>query len=132
MQHLNDLKRKHSKSAKLRCDDLKQAEYIKSKKFTLREKKLLFKLRSRTLDVKQNFKNQHRDPWCGSCGLFQETQSHLLQCPKIVTKLNYLRGKTAYLNENDIYGDIKKQEVIIRIYSDILEIREELRIKAIE
>ena len=76
--------------------------------------------------MKQNFRNLNQDPWCISCGLFQETQSHLLQCPEIVTKLNYLTGKTSKLNENYIYGNIKNQEIIVRIYSDILNIRSQL------
>ena len=81
LQFLNTQKKKHSKSEHLNCIQLKVAEYLKDSRFNTREKQLLFKLRSRTLDVKQNFKNQHKTPWCVSCGLFQETQSHLLQCP---------------------------------------------------
>ena len=64
---------------------------------------------------------------CISCGLFPESQGHLLQCPQLVTKLNYLSGKVSKLNEYDIYEDIEKQQIILRIYSDILEVREKLK-----
>ena len=96
------------------CDQL-QVQFEK--------KQLLFKLRSRTLDVKQNFKNQNQSPWCLTCGLFPETQGHLLQCPEIVTKLNYLKGIASKLNENDVYSSIPKQEIIVNIYTDIIEER---------
>jgi hypothetical protein len=126
LQHLNNLKKKHSKSEFLECRDVKMAEYIKDPRFNTRKKQLLFKLRSKTLDVKQNFKNQNQNPWCTSCGLFQETQGHLLQCPALVKNLQYLRGKTSILNEKFIYGSLEQQEIIVNIYSDIMEVRENM------
>ena len=77
--------------------------------------------------MKLNFPGQNNNVWCISCGLFPESQSHLLQCPKLVTHVNYLCGKTSKLNENDIYGDVRKQEKIINIYSELLEVRENLK-----
>ena len=94
--------------------------------FNSKKKQLLFKLRSRTLNVKQNFKNDNQNPWCTSCGLFQETQAHPLQCPALVQNLNYLKGKTSTLNESDVYGSTEKQLIIVNIYNDILEVRENL------
>ena len=76
------------------------------------------------MDVKGNFKNQNPNPWCISCGLFQETQGHLLQCPPLVQNLNYLQGQSSKLEEKYIYGNIEQQIVIVNIYSDILEERE--------
>ena len=52
---LEGRKNKNSKSKFLNCEELKMADYIKNPALTTREKQLLFKLRSRTLDVKQNF-----------------------------------------------------------------------------
>ena len=127
LEYLNSLKKKHSKSNHLDCRDLKMAEYLKDSRLNTKKKQLLFKLRSKTLDVKQNFKNEHKNPWCTSCGLFQETQGHLLQCPQLVKNLQYLRGRTSKLNENNIYGSIEQQEMIVNIYSDILEVRENLQ-----
>ena len=46
--------------------------------------------------------------------------------------LHYLRGKTSKLNENDIYSTIEKQEIIVNIYSDILEVRENLKEDAVK
>ena len=124
LQHLNKMKTSHSKSKYLKCDDIKRAEYIKSPRLSHKEKILLFKLRSRTLDVKENFKNQHKDMLCISCGLFPETQSHLLQCPELVAKLSHIIGNN--ISENQIYGSVDQQEIIVKVYSDILEVREKL------
>ena len=74
----------------------------------------------------ENANNLSSNPWCISCGLFPETQSHLLQCPQLVIDLTYLDVKASKLNENYIYGNLKQQKMIVKIYSDILEIREKL------
>lgn len=126
LKFLNNLKKKHSKSKFLDCTQQKTAEYLKNPRLSTKQKQLLFRLRSKTLDVKQNFSGQHKNLWCTSCGLFPESQSHLLQCPQLVINLKYLTGKTSKLNENFIYGNIHQQEMIVNIYSDILEVRENL------
>ena len=77
LKYLNNLKTKHSKSDSLVCTEVEMAEYISTPRMDTKKKELLFKLRSRTLDVKENFKNQQQNPWCISCGLFQETQGQL-------------------------------------------------------
>ena len=56
-----------------------------------REKKLLFKLRSKTLDVKKNFGN-HDNPWCTSCGIFEETQAELRKLASSASALAERRG----------------------------------------
>ena len=44
----------------------------------------------------------------------------------IVVHLGYLAGTTSTPDENDIYRIIEKQKTIVKIYSDIREIRERL------
>ena len=129
---LEDQKTKHSKLKFMNTKELKTAEYIKSPVFSTREKKLLFKLRSRTIDVKCNFPGKYGDLWCISCGLYQETQGHLLQCPEIIKKLQYLNLKLSTVSENFIYGTIEEQQIIVNMYSDILEVREKLKQKDIK
>ena len=79
------------------------------------------------MDVKLNFPGQNKDVWCISCRLFPESQAHVLQCPQLVTRLSYLSGKTSTLREEDIYGSIEKQKIIVNIYSDLLIVRENLK-----
>ena len=127
LKYLAEQKKKHSKAAFLKCDELKMAEYLQDPRFTTYEKQLLFKLRSKTINVEENVKGMNSTPWCTSCGLFRETQGHLLQCPELVKCLNYLHLKPSRINENLIYGRIDQQEMMVKIYSDILEARENLK-----
>ena len=126
LSFLNDLKMKHSKSESLDCSTLKIADYLQSDRFTTREKRLLFKLRSKTLDVKGNFPGQFKDLVCRCCNMAQETQSHLLQCKELISKLQYLEENSTNQNEMFIYGNLEQQERIVKIYSDILEVRDSL------
>ena len=132
LQNLEDKKMKHSKLKFMNTKELKTAEYIKSPVFSTREKRLLFKLRSRTLDVKCNFPGKYGDLLCISCGLYQETQFHLLQCPEINKELQYLNLQLSTVTENFVYGTIKEQQIIVNLYSDILEVREKLKQQKIE
>ena len=54
-------------------------------------------------------------------------QSHLLQCPEIVVKLKTINKKWSELNENMIYGNIEEKQLIISIYSEVLQVRENLK-----
>jgi hypothetical protein len=54
----------------------------------------------------------------------------LLQCPELVKNLSYIEGRTSTLNENFVYGSLKQQEMIVKIYSDILYVRENLQHKS--
>ena len=132
IQYLDTLKRKHSKSLNLDCKEVKMAEYLQDSRFSTKMKQLLFKLRSRTLDVKENFKIKNQNPWCNSCGLFAETQGHILQCPELTKHLSYLKGRTSKLDEMDIYKNLEKQLMITKTFSDLLEIREKITRKELK
>ena len=67
----------------------------------------------------------YSDNLCRICKLFPESQSHLLQCPDIIPKLKLLSNYKE-IDENYIYGDVSKQLKIVKIYTKVLEIREEL------
>ena len=56
----------------------------------------------------------------------------MLECPKIVAKLNYLADNTTNFDENDINEGVHKQERIVKEYGDILKVREERRMQQIE
>ena len=71
--------------------DFDQAEYIKDPMFTTREKKKILK---ECIEIPGAFP--------AACLMFKETQSHLLKCPELVSKLNYLDVKPSTLNENNI------------------------------
>ena len=123
---LNQLKMKHSKSGYLTSSSFKTQNYFLDSRFNRKETQLLFKLRSRTLNVKMNFPNQHEDKLCKTCKLFPETQSHLLQCPEIVPKLKIVCSANTVVEETMLYGSTDNQLKIVKIYTEILEIRKSL------
>ena len=106
LQQLNALKSKHSKSQYLQSSSFKTAGYLIDDRFSKSESQLLFKLRSKTLNVKQNFENQHSNNLCETCMLFPETQSHLLQCPEIAPKLKLINLQGSDVEEKFIYVKI--------------------------
>ena len=63
-KYLNCIKQTHSKVKHLTCNKIKTADYLKSSRLTTREKQLLFKLRSKTVNVKMNFPGAYKIPWC--------------------------------------------------------------------
>ena len=123
LQQLNALKSKHSKSQYLQSSSFKTAGYLIDERFSKSESQLLFRLRSKTLNVKQNFEKQHTNNLCQTCRLFPETQSHLLQCPEIAPKLKLLNLQENDAEEKFIYGNIDQQLIIVKIYSKIWELR---------
>ena len=72
-----------------------------------------------------NFGSQVNENLCEICKLFPETQSHLLQCPEIVPKLNLI-SQGSQIDENFVYGNVESQLKIVKIYCKILEKRKEI------
>ena len=120
------LKRSHSKTEHLTFNGFKPAEYLMSNNLTSKEVQILFQLRTRMVDVKGNFSSAHsNNMWCKLCLLFVETQQHLLECPvlRIRTK-NLIDFKEA--DYQMIFGNLKNQEKIAKIYKILLEARKDL------
>lgn len=125
-KYLMQLKRSHSKTEHLTFNGFKPAEYLMSKNLTSKEVQTLFQLRTRMVDVKGNFSSAHsNNMWCKLCLLFTETQQHLLECPvlRIRTK-NLIDFKEA--DYPMIFGNLKNQEKIAKIYKILIEARKDL------
>ena len=57
--------------------------YLESENLTYKQKQLLFSLRTRSIDVKRNYKNKYRNSnlFCTLCDdKLVESESHLLEC----------------------------------------------------
>ena len=65
-EYLINLRSKHSKSENLLVTDCMK-DYLKSDKITIEEKKLLFAMKTRTLNVKTNFRNNFANLLCRLC-----------------------------------------------------------------
>ena len=125
-KHLEGIRLSHSKTENLKFVGFKPSEYLLSKNLTVEEIKTLFRLRSRMVEVKENFKNAHKDNlWCRLCQLFKENQQHLLECP--VIRVN-LKGVINFqeLDINMIFGTISNQEKLAKNYQIIFQKRKDL------
>ena len=102
--YLLKLKNKHSKLNSL-SDSYKLEPYLSSVKLSTEEKQTLFKLRTRMVDVKSNFKMQYgQNLTCNFCPEI-DTQSHLLSCEQLTDGIDI--SNTEY---EHIFQDLKKQE----------------------
>ena len=117
--YLSELKAKHSKSVGLKISE-QTKEYLTTPHLTISEKQTLFKLRTRTFECKENFKNQFESLKCNFCEK-DDIQEHLLNCEKITDGID-----TNGINYNHIFGKISEQVKIARVMNKIAEKRKSL------
>ena len=126
LTELNNLKEKHSKSGRIQSKKFQTAQYMVEPSLNKKEQQLLFGLRTKTVNLKMNFKQQHKDHLCLTCNLLPETQEHVLQCPEIVKHMKHIIKQDSKWTEDDIYCKLEDQIRIVKIYSEVLEIRNKL------
>ena len=106
-------------------------KYLKSSKFSNYQVEMLFKLRSRNIDVKSNFKSKYKfnnilNLQCRMINCFEiEDQEHILKCKVIISNLS----KTSPLkniNYNDLFSNTTKQKRIVEAYIALLDQRESM------
>ena len=112
---LMDEKESKSKLKDLKFEKLKMQNYLGNKELETIEKKFLFQIRTRMLDVKSNFKNKHSDLSCPLlCGHREDNQQHILECPILLQNIKDVT--TDKINYHDIFSsDISKQIRTLRI-----------------
>ena len=116
---------KQSKSSKLEIlETRKPSKYLFSKNLCIEEKQTLFKLRSRTIDVKLNQETAYRNQsWCQTCFLYPESQCHIYHCTEIRKKLKNVNFNEC--NYEMIYKDGENQEKFVKIYHLMLKVRKD-------
>ena len=115
--YLMSLKVKHSKLFLL-SNDYKLEKYLSSEKLSTAEKQTLFKLKTRMVEVKSNFKTKHDEQVTCSFCPEEDTQPHLLSCKEVTVGID-----TSNVEYDDIFKDINKQEAIAKVYNKILNQR---------
>ena len=60
-------------------------EYLKDKRISTSQAKMIFKFRTRTENLSENFKGGKSTKPCPLCGVSEDTQSHSFQC-KIINE----------------------------------------------
>ena len=79
-QYLIGLKERHSKSLNLKYSTEMQP-YLQNENLSIQNKKLMFKIKNRLIDVKTNFKKKYSNNLkCRLCSSPEESQAHLIEC----------------------------------------------------
>ena len=105
---LLSMKEKHKKGSNLQFKTLEISSYLTTNKLNVREAKLLFKIRSRMLDVRNNYKGKYMPQCrngltetevliCQLCKGESDTQEHVLLCPQLL--------HTRDTNYGDLFSD---------------------------
>jgi hypothetical protein len=121
----NYLSRKRgSKTAQLKFD-IKPSDYLFSKELNVEEIQNLFKLRTRTIDAKDNQESSYKNNmWCRTCCIVKESQQHIFECHTIRKKLNYLNFQNC--NYQMIFGKLEDQVKIAKLFQLVLNARDDI------
>ena len=125
LAYLISCQNKHSKSQNLHLNTDMQ-EYLSCQELSTLDKQILFKLRTKMLWIKTNFKSMHRvDLSCSMCEdkKSEESENHLLKCPILVNHQDMMKeiGQVGY---NDVFKDITKQQLAVKVFKQIMKIYE--------
>ena len=126
VQYLNKIKEKHSKLDDIAIEDFKTQEYLTDDRINLNQIKMLFKLRTRMFEYKQNFtKNKYSEHnrFCDLCKVCIDSQSHLLECFVLKNCNEELRNNKLVKYEH-IFDDVELQIPAIKLISKITMTRE--------
>ena len=103
-QDLIDAKNKLSKMKNLKYDKLELQEYLKSQEISLRQKKMLYKFRTRMINVGDNFGNKQSK--CFWCKAAPDEQSHMyLLCEKLKQECSQIAENRESVTYMDIFSD---------------------------
>ena len=129
-QYLNNERDKKEKVKHIVYKKFKIQNYLKSASFSNFEIEILSKLRSRNINVKDNFKSKftHNNVTNLECSIdncFEnENQQHLLKCRPVIEKMDKMYSSD--ISYNHIFSNCKKQKKVTEIYVAILDIRNEI------
>ena len=96
--------------------------YLKNSNLSIEEKKLMFRLKNRLIDVKVNYKKKYNDCIeCRLCGGPEESQQHLVQCPEILTDTTIKEGLQNYTYSDIFSSHEPTQTHMIKIWKLIMK-----------
>ena len=117
------ISRRGSKSENLKHVNYMK-EYLKSPHLNTEEKRLLFALKTRGVNVKTNFKNMFSKTNM-SCRLCksneEESEIHILKCSEIV-KDKSLKDEISKISYSDIFGTIDEQIKAVKVLKKVLKV----------
>ena len=112
---------KHTKIKHIEYKQLCMKEYLLDENYNTEISKLIFKMRGKTLDIKQHKKWKYENNLCVGCGENPESEMELLACP------GFCEGKEEHsenLSYSLVFGDNVKDMVKVA-----KEIRKRLKVR---
>ena len=128
--HLKSVASKHSKSTKIleeaeNANTFKRKGYLQDNIFSKCDQQLLFKLRTKMLDLKTNFGELYQNNlMCRTCRKVGsvENEDHLLNCEALISE-NKNIGEVKF---NFVYKNLEKQKRALEVFKAVLRKREVL------
>ena len=122
-QYLLTLKQQHSKSEHLTYSEQMQP-YLRNESLKIEDKKLLFKLKNRLIDVKVNFKKKYKeDMTCRLCSFAEESQLHLLNCKVILSDVDIKKALAGFTYSDTFSTNLDIQTHMILTWQKVMKLR---------
>ena len=128
MAYLFALQNKHSKSEKLILESEMQS-YLKSSEISTLNKQILFKLRTKMLNIKANFSSMNKNNLqCSLCKDMSTTENeeHLLVC-SVLANHPKLKDDIGQVKFEDVFSDEQKQFRAVKVFKQIMEIYDRMK-----
>ena len=104
-------------------------DYLISPEISLREKRLLYALRTYTTNLKYNRKSSYTTNLdCSLCYTHIEDQESLLLCPTLLSDVR-LSSIIKTIKYSDIFGTLSEQTRAVRVWSKVIEVFEDIQLR---
>ena len=128
-EFLLNLKNKENRSKSKNLMSFNLQSYLQTDRLTTRQKKLLFSLRTRSVDVKTNYRNMYQfNMQCRLCEKYEDSERHYLECEKILNNIEFNSDLTNIKYEDIFSTDIQEQINVTKIFDQIFKLRRKLLI----
>ena len=126
-EFLFNLKLKENRSKSKKLNTFNFQEYLLTDRLNTRQKKLLFSMRTRSVDVKTNYKSMHTfNMLCRLCKKEEDSEKHYLECEEIIKNIDHSIDLTQANYENIFSSNIDDQIVITKIFDQVFKTRNKL------
>ena len=119
VEYLHDLASPHSKSENLKNENFQRQPYFSDRRFSKEDVQLLFRLRTKMVDCKANFRNQYRNILtCRICKATEsiENEDHILTC-------SVLNDEEYDVQFSNVYGSTDGQYRAVQVFKKVLRRR---------
>ena len=110
----------------MKHESLEIQNYFLPNKLNNKQKQLLFSLKSRMVDVRENYKQRNKnDTTCRLCLAQSESQQHIVTCSEILKDIHIVSDNQ--IEYEDIFSpDVSKQISVTRLFESLYNHRCEL------